>query len=268
MINRGGPAFVHRMTTTTTADTTQIAFAYAAVRDAYGLTELNTQIDKLDNQMEGATQLELYAEVKTLLVDQTLWFLRNVNFDDGLPKIIETYRDGVSQVRAVLGNILPTFIAQSIADQAVGFVNGGAPREISRRIAELSALTLASDIVLVAERSKASVADAAKAYFLVLETFKLGRITEQGGRIDLSDRFDRMALDRALANVMRAQRDLTKDVLNSGKGAIEARFATWREARAAETDRIVTMVTDLTEGELTVSRLSVAAGLLSDLVRA
>ena len=267
MINRGGPAFVHRMTSATTADAAQVAFAYAAVRDAYGLAELNAQIDGLDNQIEGATQLELYAEIQTLQIDQTLWFLRNVSFDDGLSAIVERYRDGVSQVRAVLGNILPKFIAQSIADQAVGFVNGGAPREIARRIAELSALTLASDVVLVAERSKASIAEAAQAYFLVLETFKLGRITEQGGRIHLSDRFDRMALDRALANVMRAQRDLTRDVLGSGKGTIPDRFDAWKDARADETDRIISMVTDLTEGDLTVSRLSVAAGLLSDLVR-
>src|SRR5690606_8482275 len=155
----------------------------------------------------------------------------------------------------------------SIADQAVGFIDGGTPRELARAIAELSALTLASDIVLVAERTGTPVPDAASAYFLVLSSFRLGRITEQGGRIALADRYDRMALDRALANVMRAQRDLTADVLAAGEGPIEARFAAWHDARAAEIDRIVGMVSDLTEAELTVSRLSVAAGLLSDLVR-
>lgn len=267
MINRGGPAFVHRMTSSTSADAAQVAFAYAAARDAYGLANLNEEIDALDNKVRGETQLELYTEVQTLLTDQTMWFLRNVSFEDGLSDIVERYRDGVSQVRAVLGNILPKFIAQSVADQAVGFVNGGTPREIARRIAELSALTLASDVVLVAERASASVAEATQAYFTMLETFKLGRITEQGGRIHLSDKFDRMALDRALANFMRAQRDLTGNVLMSGSGTIPDRFATWRSTHAGGIDRIVTMISDLTEEELTVSRLSVAAGLLSDLVR-
>ena len=128
-------------------------------------------------------------------------------------------------------------------------------------------LTLASDVVLVAERDGASVAEAAEAYFEIISLFSLGRITEQGGNISLSDRFDRMALDRALSNLMRAVRELTGAVLASGTGAVSARLQTWHQARAREIDRIAAMVADLIEGELTVSRLSVAAGLLSDLLK-
>ncbi len=267
MINRGGPSFVHRMMSATTANEAQVAFAYAAARDVYDLADLNGEIDKLDNKIRGKTQLELYAEVLTLQVEQTLWFLRNVSFEDGLGNIVARYHAGVKEVRAKLSNILPDFIAQSVADQAVSFVNGGAPLELARRIAELSALTLCSDIVLASERTNSTVAQAAKAYFTIVETFKLGRITEHGGRIDLSDRFDRMALDRAMVNVMRAQRDLTCDVLLAGEGEIADRYKVWHGQRAEEVDRIIEMVSDLTGDELTVSRLSVAAGLLSDLVR-
>jgi len=267
MINRGGPSFVFRMTSATTADAAQVAFAYAAARDAYDLADLNEAIDDLDNKIDGTTQLELYNEVKTLLVEQTLWFLRNVSFEGGLSDIVKLYGAGVANIRAKLGSILPSFVAQSVANQAVGFVNGGAPRDLAQRIAELSALTLCSDIILASEKTNTSVDDAAKAYFMVLETFNLGRITEQGKNIDLIDKFDRMALDRALANVMRAQRDLTCDVLRVGNGKIEDRFHSWKEQRIEETNRIIAMVSDLTGEELSVSRLSVAAGLLSDLVR-
>ncbi len=267
MINRGGPAFVYRMMSATTASEAQVAFAYAGARDIYSLADLNAAIDELDNKIKGSTQLELYAEVLTLQVEQTLWFLRNINFADGLSDIVKRYRAGVEEIRSQLGNILPDFISQSVAKQAVGFVNGGAPVDLARRIAELSALTLCSDIIFAAEKTNCSVSQAAKAYFTVLETFNLGRITEQGGRIDLTDRFDRMALDRAMANLMRAQRDLTCDVLLSGDGDIKERFNIWRRQRKNEIDRIIEMVKDLTGDELTISRLSVAAGLLSDLVR-
>ena len=267
MINRGGPSFVHRMMSATTADAAQVAFAYAAARDIYSLADLNGAIDELDNKIDGKTQLDLYAEVLTLQVDQTLWFLRNVSFEDGLSDIVARYNAGIEEIRGNLGNILPKFIAQSVADQAVSFVNGGAPLDLARRIAELSALTLGSDIVLASERTNSTIAQASEAYFTIVETFKLGRITEHGGRIDLSDKFDRMALDRAMVNVMRAQRDLTCDVLLAGKGAIADRYKTWHSQRSSEIDRIIEMVSDLTGDELTISRLSVAAGLLSDLVR-
>ena len=76
-----------------------------------------------------------------------------------------------------------------------------------------------------------------------------------------------MALDRALSNLMRAVRELTGAVLAAGTGAVSARLQTWHQARAREIDRIAAMVADLIEGDLTVSRLSVAAGLLSDLLK-
>jgi glutamate dehydrogenase len=66
---------------------------------------------------------------------------------------------------------------------------------------------------------------------------------------------------------MRAQRALTADVLGVGRGDIETRIAAWRQARPDAIDRVAAAVQGLTAGEMTVSRLSVAAGLLSDLAR-
>ncbi len=267
MINRGGPAYVEAMAAATSAGPAAIAHGYAAARDSYDTTGLNAAIDALDTTTDGQVQLALYAEVRNLLVSQTLWFLRNVDFSGGLGGVITRYRSGIEEVRDLLGQLVPTFIAEAVADQAVAFIEGGAPRDLARRIAELSALTLASDAVLVAERHGASVTEATEAYFAVLGLFRLGRITEQGGRINLTDRFDRMALDRALSNLMRAVRDLAGAVLVAGEGPVAERFAAWHSARENEIDRIVSMVGDLVDGELTVSRLSVAAGLLSDLIR-
>ncbi len=267
LINRGGPSFVYQMTAGTSASAPRVAFAYAAARDSFGLIEINAEIDALDARMDGPTQLDLYAEVQGLQIHQTLWFLRNLASNEGLSTIIGRYGQGIDIVRSNLDTLMPEYISETVAAQTERFVQGGAPEELARRVAELSALVLATDIVLVGERTGADIDTAATAYFKVLDLFHLGRITEQGSRIALSDRYDRMALDRALANLMRAQRELTTDVIAAANGPVEGRLKAWRESRAAEVDRIVGTVRDLTEGELTVSRLSVAAGLLSDLVR-
>ena len=78
---------------------------------------------------------------------------------------------------------------------------------------------------------------------------------------------DLKALDRAIANLMRAQRDLTADVLGEGKGDVGKRLGAWREAQGEAIGRVADAVRGLTEGDMTVSRLSVAAGLLGDLAR-
>jgi glutamate dehydrogenase len=267
MINRGGPAFLNELMSATSADAGEVAAAYAAARDAFGLQEYNADIDALDGEIAGETQLRLYAQVQALLTRETLWFLRNESLESGLQPLVDRYQAGVAEVRAVLAALAPPSLTRAISERAAEFEFGGAPRRIARRIAELPALSFASDIVLVAERSGAGTEMTAAAFFGVLETFGLARIVEAGSAIVLADRFDRMALDRALANLLRAQRDLTADVLASGTGAPEERLAIWRAARPEAVERVAAAVQGLTEGEMTVSRLSVAAGLLADLAR-
>ncbi len=66
---------------------------------------------------------------------------------------------------------------------------------------------------------------------------------------------------------MRAQRDLTADVLAAGSGPIAERIAAWK-AQTPGVERSAQSVGELTQGTLTVSRLSVAAGLLADIAQA
>ena len=267
MINRGGPAFVTEMTAATSASPGEVALAYAATRDVYGLTDLNTAIDQLDGLVAGATQLGLYAEVMELLRQESLWFLRNADVTQGLGELVERHAAGVAALKTMMTTALPASLGEGIARKVGELTAKGVPEVTAQRIAELPVLSYASDIVLVSERSGVTVADGATAFFGVFAAFDLWPVIEQGRGIVLSDRFDRMALDRALANLMRAQRDLTADVLKADGGAAANRLATWAAQRKAGIERTAAAVAELTQGSLTVSRLSVAAGLLADLAR-
>ena len=58
-----------------------------------------------------------------------------------------------------------------------------------------------------------------------------------------------------------------KILLMAGDADIAGRLTAWHEARPEAIDRAIGAVAALTEGDITVSRLSVAAGLLADLAR-
>jgi len=267
MINRGGPGFVWELMAASSASPGDVALAYAAARDVYGLPQINVEIDALDSRVPGATQLALYGEVAALLSRETLWFLRNAQMDGDIAGLVARHAQGVTDLRRLLPELLPETIAEDLTATVARFVADGVPADLARTISELQVLAHASDVVLVAERMGTTIEAAARAFFGVFALFELWPIADQGRAIVLADRFDRMALDRALANLTRAQRDLTADILSAGTGPVSERIATWRGARPQAVERAVAAVADLTQGTLTVSRLSVAAGLLADLAR-
>lgn len=267
MINRGGPAFVSELTAATSASPGEVALAYAAVRDAYGLTALNSAIEALDGKIGGRLQLSLQAEVATLLRQEALWFLRNAKVSEGLAQLVERHQAGVATLRERMDSDLPAPQIEAILARQEKLTAGGVPPALARQIAELPVLAQASDVVLVSERAGAGVADGAEAYFGVAGLFDLFGIVASGRDLVLADRFERLALDRALANLGRAVRDLTAEVLASGDGAVATRLAAWQSSHASGVARTVRAVRELTEGAISVARLSVAAGLLADLAR-
>jgi len=261
IINRGGPAFVTEMTAATSASAGEVTLAYAAVRDVYGLTALNAEVDALDGVVPGAVQLALYGQIAALLKRETLWFLRNGNVTTDIEGLVARHRAGVDQLRAVRVQVAGAGVSDAIAARARGMVTHGVPEALALRIAELPVIGNGSDIVLVAERAGVAIEAAGRAYFGVAGLFDIFSIMDAGRGMVLADRYERMALDRALANLNRALRDLTSDVLAAGG------LDNWRDQHQAAIARTVGAVGDLVHGTATVSRLSVAAGLLADLAR-
>ena len=266
MINRGGPSLIVRIADQTGAAPAAIAQAFAAVRDSYGMTALNTAIDRLDNKISGKLQLDLYAAVQDLLLDRIVWFLRNIDLNKGLAELVTHYRDGIAAVVEALDQALSRELSEARAARRQALVDGGVPAELAGRIADLRVLTSAPDIVLVADRTGKPVSEVAATYFAAGAFFGLDRIAAAAEGIPIADYFDRLALDRARDSIGDAERRLTAAMAGAGAagaGAVEA----WVAPRKAEVERIRLAVHEIASSGLTLSKLSVAASLLGDLVK-
>jgi glutamate dehydrogenase len=266
IINRGGPPFVVRIEDQTGASAANIATAFAAVRDSYGMTALNTEIDGLDNQIAGNLQLDLYAAVQRLLRDRVVWFLRNVDLTKGLVGLVAHYSNGIAAVEVALDRALTPEELTARDDRTAELTAAGVPADLARRLAGLHWLTAAPDIVLVAERTGEKIADVAATFFATESFFKLDRITRAAREIKVSDYFDRLALDRALDSIGDAERRLAAAMTSAGTAG-HAAVEAWVATRAADVHRIRAAVHEIANSGLTLSKLSVAASLLGDLVR-
>lgn len=266
IVNRGGPSLVTRLVDGTGADAATIAKAYAVTRDAFGLMELNLAIDGLAGRVSGTGQLDLYAEVQDLLTNRIVWFIRNLDLSGGLAPVVARYRDGIAAVEAALPKVLGDEALATIGTRESELTGHGMAPAQARRLASLGALVSGPDIVRVAEASGRPVEEVAATHFALEHAFRLDDLAAAARTVPVADTFDRVALERAGAGIAAAHRKLTAEVvadLGAGPDAVEA----WIRARGAPLARIREAVDAISASGLTVSKATVAASLLGDLVR-
>jgi glutamate dehydrogenase len=263
IVNRAGPAAITRLTDETGADTAAIAAAYAATRDCFGLMDLNAAVDALDGTIAGAVQLGLYARLQDLLMNRIVWFIRNVDLAGGsLHAVVDRFRGGIAEVARLLADLLPEAAAEAWRMRTQELVGQGVPENLAARLAGLSELATAPDIVLVAEKTGTPVSTVASTHFALSEIFRLGAIARAADEVAVSDYYDRLALDRTVDAISVGHRRLTAQVVSGGGSA-----TAWIAARDGAVVRIRNAVDGIVASGLTLSKLMVAASLLGDLAR-
>jgi glutamate dehydrogenase len=143
------------------------------------------------------------------------------------------------------------------------------PEALAQQIARLPLLAAATDIVLIADRTGKSVEAAASAYFATREFFRLDAIFAAARAIAAEDRFERLAVDRAVDSIAAHERVLIADILTHGgpKGGGEAAVAAWSETRKDEIARVRSRLQELGASGFSLAKLIVAASLMRDLVK-
>ena len=260
IINRGGPTLVPRIVDQTGASAADIAAAFAAVRDSFKFTALNTDIDRLDTIIPGQLQLSLYADIQSVMIDRIVWFLRNAALDRGLTIVIDRFGKAIDAGAGFLAKILPEADADRLSARKAELVGYHVPPVLAARLAALPYLALMPDVVLVADATRKDLDAAARTFFAVSAHFRLGEIAARAGTLATPDYYSRLALDRALSDLSTAARRIAAAALKAGG------MANWTKRAGPAVERTRNAVSDIAGGgDLSVAKLAVAAGLLGDL---
>jgi glutamate dehydrogenase len=264
-INRGGPSFVTRLQDLTGRSPADIVSAFTIVRDGFDLPALYADIDALDTKIEGATQLDLYQQVGRLVHSATAWFLKNDLATTTIGAEIERLRAARKALEPKLGKMLPPFTAGRQDERVAAMLKVGVSHRLAERIADLHVSEMIPDIALVAEAASAQLETAARAFFAVTDAFRIGRIADAARSIPTADYYDGLAVARATDQINAARRGIAAAALEAFPTK-EAPVAEWIDAGGERISRTRERLQGLTEGgDITVSRLTVAAGLMADL---
>ena len=267
-VNRGGPSFITRQMDMTGRAPADVARAFAIVRDGYGLEALYSAIDALDNLIPGQEQLRLYEHVARLTFHATGWQLRNGDTAAAVGTAVEKLLAARRHLEPKLASLLPDFMKDKLSERQARMVAIGVPEALARSIAMLAISELVPDIMAVAAGAGVALDQAALVYFRATEHFRIGRIEHAARAISTPDYYDALALSRAGDMINAARRGIAMAALTN-HGGDKQPFDSW--VMAHETNLHLAgkrLATLLDSGELTISKLTVAAALMGDLASA
>ena len=263
-INRGGPTFVSRLQDMTGCPADEVIEAYVLVRDGFALPALYAEIDALDSKIDGQAQLGLYQAVGRLVYGQTVWFLRNGDsapLGDRIAALAAARRT----IEPKLAQMLPADMRARHEVRVAALAQSGAPAKLAERLALLGFAELVPEMAQVAKLGNVSVDAAAKAILAINAHFRIGRIEEAARTIAPTDYYDGLALSRAHDMIAAARRGMAVTALLQHSQAADP-VAEWIASGGERIGRARERLQNLTEsGEISLSRLSVAAGLMNDL---
>jgi glutamate dehydrogenase len=267
VINRGGPAFVTTLTDGTGFGPADAVKAAVIARDGYGLQALYAGGDALDNVVSGSVQNDLYEEIGRIYASVTGLLLTTGAVSGPMSEAIHKLRQALKQLRPNLATLVSEAAADETRRKAHAYEDEGVPTELAEEIATLSMLTFVPEVMLIASATGDSLGKTAQTFAGISAALNIGRLLSSASRIPTGDLYEALALQRSLTDIANARRDLATAILTRYKGD-KAPLAAWQQAEKGRLTRVTANLSALTEaGEATLAKVSVAAGVLSDLAQ-
>ncbi|MDO9416776.1 NAD-glutamate dehydrogenase [Pararhizobium sp.] len=260
VINRGGPAFVSNLTDATGFTAADVVKAAYLARHGYGLDALYADVDALDTLVPGSIQNELYEDIGRIFATVTDLLLKTHMVDEPIDQVVKNIRMALEKLKPALPGVIPDYMSENAQQRAEYFKLNGVPADLAEKLTTLATTTLVPEVMQISAESGASLTKTAQGYFGTTQKLRIAGLLASAQRISVTDQYEAMALARSVSDISNARRDITMSALTDQKA---------KESGDTERlGRIGEQLSQLTEsGEITLAKISVAAGLLGDLAQ-
>ena len=233
LVNRMGPVFVARAQEDTEADPAAISRAYTIAREIFSMRSVWADIESLDNSVAADVQYGMFYRASRLLRHTSYWLLREKAQDLHIENTVRELRAGVEQLIDSIDDAIGGDARAQHDATLAGLAASGVPENLARRVARLSLLEPALDIVALARAEKMPVADGARVYFELGVLLGLDWLHGEIDRLAVDGSWQATARTNLRDAAMRAHRDLAHQVLNTrGAKRVGERLERWSAQRA------------------------------------
>ncbi len=261
IINRAGITFFHTVMRDTGRKGCDIARAYTATRDAFGLREWWQEIEALDGKIPAEAQAEMFNDVNRLLERGTVWFLRNCPQPLDMGYVMREYADGIRVFAGMFPKIISPVIREHYQSRQEHLVRLGTPAKLAAKIAGVEALNSACDVVLAANKAKLSVEVVGRVYYQLGKRLHMGWLRSRAHGFTVDSPWDKIAIKGIITDLFDEQRRLSLSVIeNMCKDDVcAATVEDWYAMHKQPIDRYLGMIDELRSSDMhDISMLFVA----------
>jgi glutamate dehydrogenase len=282
LVDRAGTSFIHRLTEETGAAVPELARAHAAAWEIFGLEELWSAVEALDNVVPAAVQIEMMLPVRRLAERATRWLVRHGPRPLDVASTVAANSPGAARLARLLPSLLSAADRAAAESRAGGWVDAGAGKDLAARVAALDGLAPALDVLHVVggtpmqdaagfettvgalvtglgEPGEDVLDEVAAVYFALGEALELDWLRDRIAALPRDDRWqalarsalgDDYAQERATltAEILRAARGMGGVPPTTAAGAAKESLDRWMARHRDAVERFLVVVDDIRGG--------------------
>ena len=223
--------------------------------------------------------MALYRRLAYTLRGETFWLARRAARGGlGVEALIKRYGPGAATLKKLVPEILSPVDRDRLEMQVKRLTDAGAPEGLARQVAGLQPLTVAVDLVDLAEASNWSLEAAARLYQQVGKAFAFDRLRAAAGGFTAGDAFERTAVRRLVEDLLAEQAAVTRAVMafagsvqaGASEETANAAIAAWAALRRepSEAARKAVEEIEAAGGAWSFAKLTIANAALRELAMA
>jgi glutamate dehydrogenase len=269
MVNRCGTSFAFRLQEETGAPPPEIARAYTAAREVFGMRELWAGIEALDTEVEAQTQIRMLLDARRLVERATRWLLRNRRPPLDIAAAVSYFSQRVAELSGRIPELLLDRGREDLNRAAEQLVEANVTPDLARRVATLRTMFSAVDIVDISEATDQPVETAAEVYFALGDRLRLHWLRGHVEALPRENRWQTLARAALRDDLYGQQAELTAEILGSTPEDLpaERRIEAWVDANRESVERTLQVLTDINaSGSFGLATLSVALREIRNLI--
>ena len=259
MVNCTGPAFINNMQNRTNAELSDITNAFTLVYQIFGLQDLRSQIEALDNKIPAKLQISMLFETYRTADRMMEWFILNEKKPFDLQKLTKKYGDTLTQISNDIEALVPAEIYESHQGRIARYATPGVPKELAEKIGSLKLFSNICEITQLAEKSQHKTRAIAHYYFVLSERFSIDWLrTEINLLLGSASKWEKKAMLAVADDLWHFQSQLTHFVVTRyGKNNFDETIQNFLNDHQKSLDSIDNLLLDCRNQTLSLALLTV-----------